>query len=226
METGRQLIKTGDGSHTIGIPGKGITYHSTHGAIQESRHVFIEAGLLPLLSAHPSLAVLEVGFGTGLNALLTLQKAVNFNKQISYTAIEPYPLQQNEYTLLNYAGVLHDDSLQPLFLAMHQSQWNKVVDISPLFSLHKISAGIEEVVLKNTFDVIYYDAFAPNDQPEMWTEAVFRQMFGVLNPGGVLVTYCSKGAVRRALQAVGFMVSKLPGPPGKREIIKAIKPCK
>lgn len=226
METGRQIVITGDGSHSISIPAKGISYHSTHGAIQESRHVFIEAGLKPLLPAQPAVAIFEMGFGTGLNALLTLQQAIAAGKPIHYTAIELYPLQPGEYDILNYATLLHDDMLQPLFIAMHLAPCGKDIMIHPLFTLHKITAPLEGLVLNNTFDVIYYDAFAPNDQPEMWTEAIFRQMFSLLNDNGVLVTYCSKGIVRRALRAVGFIVYKLPGPPGKREIVKAIKPGK
>lgn len=218
----RQLQLTQDGSHTIAITGSGITYHSTHGAIQESQHVFIQAGLLPLLHEYSTLRVFEMGFGTGLNALLTLQQAVNCNRPVHYTTAELYPLQAHEYNTLNYCTLLQAPQMQPYFTAMHQA-WNKETAIHPLFTLHKLQQSIEDVNLPAKCHLVYYDAFAPDDQPALWTEKIFAQMFAMLENNGILVTYCSKGSVRRALQAAGFMVAKLPGPPGKREITRAVK---
>lgn len=219
----RQIQLTQDGSHTIAIPGSGITYHSTHGAVQESQHIFIQAGLLPLLYKHSILQVFEMGFGTGLNALLTLQQAINNNRQINYTAAELYPLAPHEYNTLNYCDVLAAAQLQPYFTAMHEAPWNKEVLINPVFKLHKIQHSIEGLSLPRKCHLIYYDAFAPGDQPELWTEKIFADMFAMLENNGILVTYSSKGAVRRALQAAGFTVTRLPGPPGKREITRAVK---
>lgn len=219
----RQIQLTQDGSHTIAIPGSNITYHSTHGAVQESKHVFLHAGLLPLLQKPGKVHVFEMGFGTGLNALLTLQQAINNNRQIHYTTAELYPLATHEYNPLNYCELLRAAELQPYFTAMHEAMWNKDVNIHPLFTLHKIQDSIENMFLPHKCHLIYYDAFAPGDQPELWTEKIFANMFAMLENNGILVTYSSKGAVRRALQAAGFTVTRLPGPPGKREITRAIK---
>jgi len=219
----RQLQLTQDGSHTIAIPGRGITYHSTHGAVQESTHVFIQAGLALLPGMHNPLYVFEMGFGTGLNALLTLQQAINNSRQIHYTTAELYPLQAHEYNALNYCETLQAQALQPYFMAMHTAPWNEDAAIHPLFTLHKIQDNVERISLPGKYHVVYYDAFAPDDQPELWTEKIFTQLFAMLENNGILVTYCSKGSVRRALQAAGFAVTKIPGPPGKREITRAVK---
>jgi len=219
----RQLQLTQDGSHTIAIPGTGVTYHSTHGAVQESRHVFIQAGLLPLLHKHNTLRVFEMGFGTGLNALLTLQQAISNNQQIHYTTTELFPLAAHEYNALNYCNMLQAGEMQSCFTAMHKALWNKDVAIHTLFTLHKIQDSMQQVNLPAKCHLVYYDAFAPDDQPELWTEKIFAQVFAMLQNNGILVTYCSKGSVRRAMHAAGFTVTKLPGPPGKKEITRAIK---
>ncbi|MBV9960689.1 MAG: tRNA (5-methylaminomethyl-2-thiouridine)(34)-methyltransferase MnmD [Parafilimonas sp.] len=217
---------TEDGSHTIADEALNVTYHSKHGAIQESRHVFINAGLNYFLQQHlnnKQVCVFEMGFGTGLNALLTLQQAIQLNQKIIYQTIEPYPLSAEAYLRLNYASLI-DNELQQNFTAMHTCEWNKPVSIHPLFSLQKIITTLQQFITAQQFDVIYFDAFDPNAQPELWTIEIFKKMFDhMLHSNGVLTTYCSKGIVRRALQFVGFTVEKLKGPKGKREIVRAVK---
>ncbi|MES2005148.1 MAG: tRNA (5-methylaminomethyl-2-thiouridine)(34)-methyltransferase MnmD [Bacteroidota bacterium] len=219
----RELQLTNDGSHTISIPEMGVTYHSHHGAIGESRHVYIEAGLNPFLtSAIPVIHILEIGLGTGLNALLSLQEAMLHKQSLHYTAIELYPLTREEYTQVNYGQVLNDTEN---FLAIHTADWEKKVQLNEYFTLHK-----KKVSLLNLDDVtgvhcIYFDAFSPTHQPELWTEPVFSKLFSMLLPGGTLVTYCSKTIIRKAMAAAGFAITKIPGPWGKREMVRAGKDC-
>jgi len=220
----RELQVTADGSHTITLPGTPLAYHSLHGAVQESMHVFIKAGLTPLLPKSSAMRIFEMGFGTGLNALLSLKKALEGGGYIYYTAVELYPLTPPEYTTLNYCSLLQQPGLQPYFIQMHSAPWDDVIFIHPMFTLHKIKASLTSITLQEEFDLIFFDAFAPEDQPELWTEAIFAKMYAMLADSGVLVTYSAKGSVRRALMTAGFIVEKLPGPPGKREIIRAVKP--
>jgi len=222
----RNVIVTKDGSHSIEIPELHVSYHSVHGAIQESLHVFIEAGLKHWLSGHPSnpeCTIFEMGFCTGLNALLTFMEMAPLSQKIVYEAVEAYPLEPAIAEQLNYCEALLQPALQPVFDLLYRCEWNKPVAVSDHFTLKKVNAELDKFSTDRTIDLIYYDAFAPNAQPELWTEAVFQQLFNWLTPGGILVTYCSKGDVRRALQAVGFTVEKLQGPPGKREMIRALK---
>jgi len=219
----RQIQITSDGSQTMAVPELQITYHSIHGAIQESIHVFIEAGLKPLLKQYETIYIFEMGFGTGLNALLSLQQALQSNQKIFYYTVELFPLKPGEYNQLNYAQQLRDDSLQFYFLEMHKCEWEKNVPIHSLFTLHKSNESLFNLSTDKLFNLIYFDAFAPKAQPELWTKEVFEKMFRILENKGVLVTYCSKGDVRRAMQAVGFTVHKLKGPPGKREMLRGRK---
>lgn len=234
----RQIITTADGSHTVAIPEMQVTYHSHHGAVQESMHVFIEAGLRWWLGAagqatgaatsnnsEPAsgqtskpLRIFEMGFGTGLNAYLTALEAEKLQVPIHYTAVEKFPITTEEAAALNYAT---ENRL--LFDRLHQSDWNTDMAIAPFFTLKKCNTSLQEFEAAAPLDVIYFDAFAPTAQPELWTEAIFTRLFNQLNSGGVLVTYCSKGVVRRAMQAAGFTVTKIPGPPGKREMVRAVK---
>lgn len=207
----RELQITADGSHTIAIPDMQVTYHSTHGAIQESMHVFIQAGLL--YSPQPEIRIFEMGFGTGLNALLTCQHAT---KPVYYYTVEQFPLTPAEAAGLNYDDVL--------LAQLHRAPWQEDVPLTAHFTLHKSHASLLDVQPGKTFHVIYYDAFAPGAQPELWTQRVFEKLYHLLEPGGILVTYCSKGDVRRAILAAGFMVEKLSGPPGKREMLRAHRP--
>ena len=227
----KSLIITKDGSHTISIPEMNVSYHSLHGAIQESRHVFINKGLHFLLNhiRVPTIHILEIGFGTGLNALLTLSEASQ-KLHIHYTAIELFPLTVAETATLNYCGQLHRDDLAPSFEKMHQCNWGADIAINSYFTIRKLKVSLLDVRNSNLFhynslspNLIYFDAFAPAAQPELWTKEVFEMMYSILKAPGVLVTYCSKGVVRRAMHAAGFVVEKLPGPPGKREIVRATK---
>jgi len=214
---------TSDGSHTIAVPAMHVTYHSIYGAMQESMHVFINAGLKPLLHKMETISIFEMGFGTGLNALLSLQEAIRYDQKIFYCAVELFPLQFGEYSLLNYSTQLHNDSLQSYFKLMHESEWEKDIAIHSLFTLHKTNQSLLNLTTNQSFNLIFFDAFAPTAQPELWTQQIFEKMFHLLSDQGVLVTYCSKGDVRRAMTATGFKVEKLQGPPRKREMLRAIK---
>lgn len=218
----RILQETTDGSHTIAIPELQVTYHSRHGAIQESLHIFIEAGWRKLQKKpDQSITILEMGFGTGLNALLTLLNAEG--RSIWYESLEAYPIDLETAGKLNYCQQIGRKDLQPIFDQMHQADWNQAVEILPSFTLHKRREQLENYTTDRKFDLVYFDAFAPNVQPQLWTETIFRKVYNMLHPEAILVTYCSKGAVRRALKAAGFGVTKIPGPPGKWEIVRAIK---
>ncbi len=221
----RSIIITKDGSPTITVPELNVTYHSHHGAIQESMHVYIDAGL-QYVSDTLNLAyvsIFEMGFGTGLNALLTLIEAEKFQHPIHYTAIELYPLQQDEIVSLNYCEQLKRTDLEPVFQKFHQCEWENDISFTPFFTFKKIRIDLIHFSTYQPVNLIYYDAFAPTAQPELWTTEAFEQLYGMLTPGGILVTYCSKATVRRAMQAAGLMVEKIPGPRGKREMVRARK---
>ena len=218
-----ELIVTSDGSHTLFVPELNEHYHSTYGAIQESRHIFIEAGFKQIIDDQPVLRILEVGFGTGLNAFLSILEANKTEKTIHYTAIEPFPLEPAIVKLLNYPELLGNSSAS-LFKMLHEVVWNREIKVTDHFVLYKVLNGIKNIDLKsNSYDVVYFDAFGPEVQPELWTEEIFRKIFLTLRERGILVTYSVKGSIRRALKNSGFSVEKLPGPAGKREITRAIK---
>ena len=219
----RQPIITKDGSHTISIPELNVTYHSHHGAIQESMHVFIDAGLKYISANLPKtdISIFEMGFGTCLNALLSIIEAERSQLKIYYTAVELFPLQEDEITLLNYCEQLHRQDLEPIFQQLHQCEWEKDIHITPFFTIHKAKNSLLNFKTSKLFNLIYYDAFAPSAQPEFWTKEIFEKLYNMLLPGGILVTYCSKSDVRHAMQAVGFTVEKIPGPRGKREMVRA-----
>jgi tRNA U34 5-methylaminomethyl-2-thiouridine-forming methyltransferase MnmC len=218
----RNLIVTEDGSHSIYVPELDENYHSTHGAIQESQHVFIESGLKHCTKS--TLSVLEIGFGTGLNALLTLLESTTANLNVSYVGVEKYPLTSSEYQLLNYPKEL-GHLIEPSFLELHQCDWEKEHRITSNFTLFKtkIDANSMDCNAFQNFDLIYFDAFAPNKQNDLWNQSLFQQIYNHSNPGAVFVTYCAKGVVRRDLLQVGFSVERIPGPPGKKEMLRAIK---
>ncbi|MGQ0828908.1 MAG: tRNA (5-methylaminomethyl-2-thiouridine)(34)-methyltransferase MnmD [Bacteroidota bacterium] len=227
------IIKTADGSHSLYVKELDEHYHSVHGAIQEGEHVFIEMGLNPLLLPTPRLRqaskeretinVLEIGLGTGLNALLTYLKIIGIPSHIYYTALEAFPLTTEIINELNYIELLDAKLHQDLFDQIHSCEWEKDIILSEHFILHKIKNTLQEVVFKNQYDIIYFDAFGPRVQPEMWTEDIFTKIYAATKPSGFLVTYCAKGEVKRTLKKVGFTVETLPGPPGKREMVRAIK---
>lgn len=217
----RIIEQTEDGSATLYVPELDEHYHSVKGARTESQHIFIEKGLNASTARCPH--VLEIGFGTGLNALLTLEAAEKRARQVHYTGIELYPLRWEEVEVLRYSD-------NPLFRSLHDAPWDTEVKLTPHFTLYKLQADVLAAIPSSLcyrhggYDVVYFDAFAPDKQPEMWGEKLFRELYRHMNKGGVLTTYCAKGAVRRLLQAVGFRVERLPGPPGgKREILRANK---
>ena len=215
-----ELILTEDGSHTLFVRAIDECYHSTHGAVQESCHIFIEAGLKQ--SAKTEIRVLEIGYGTGLNAFLTLIEAERSSKQIRYTTLERYPVDVKSALQLNYPEG-HSLLLKSYFEQLHTSPWNVQVEISPFFTLEKIETDFTQYDFDGLYDIIYFDAFSPEKQPEMWSEKLFKTLYAHCNPGAILTTYCAKGVVRRALQSAGFTVERLPGPPGKREILRALR---
>jgi tRNA U34 5-methylaminomethyl-2-thiouridine-forming methyltransferase MnmC len=217
-----QLIATGDGSSSLYNTELDEHYHSVHGAVQESKHVFIDAGL-DYFPADRDLHILEIGLGTGLNTLLTLIQRLHSPVRLHYTAIEAYPLTEEILGQLNYCRLLGESELQPLFRRIHSSEWNDVIALHPQFFFKKINASLFSLAWDPEFDLIYFDAFGPRVQPEMWTEEVFTKMYRALKPGGILVTYCAKGEVKRTLKRCGFTVETLPGPPGKREMIRAVR---
>lgn len=219
----KEIILTSDHSHSIAIPAMNVTYHSTHGAIQESLHVFIEAGLIHIATGKDQISVFEMGFGTGLNALLTIAEAEKKQQKIFYETVESDPLDSNIYTLLNYCKQLNRPDLQPLLELLHRCDWNTAVEITPYFSFKKHWMKLSVFSTDQHFDLIYFDAFAPEVQPELWTTAIFKKIYGLMNPGAVLTTYCSKSIVRKAMAEAGLTVEKIPGPPHKREMVRAIK---
>ena len=221
META--LLVTGDGSHTLVDQQTGASYHSKHGAIGESQQVFIQAGLDQAKERNPTqvLRVFEMGFGTGLNALLTLQKATEWQVPIAYTAIELHPIPAAQYQTINYG---HQLGLEQAFQAIHDCPWNLAHAINEWFTLRKIQCSLLDYQTDQPFQVIYFDAFHPELQPELWTQEVFEQCFQMLAPNGLLTTYCSKSVVRKDMMAAGLQVEKIPGPWGKREMVRANKP--
>ncbi|MEX1383092.1 tRNA (5-methylaminomethyl-2-thiouridine)(34)-methyltransferase MnmD [Lutibacter sp.] len=217
----REIIITSDGSSTIHLPEWDEQYHSKHGAIQEAKHVFIKSGLS--LFSNKKISILEIGFGTGLNSFITFLEAPRFNLEIEYVGIEAYPVATEEIEKLNYVIELNANNFENIFTQMHQQQWELKNEITTNFTLTKRKQFFNEINDKNIFDLIYFDAFGARVQPELWTEDIFKIMFNALKSGGVLVTYSAKGSVRRAMQSVGFTVERLPGPPGKREMLRATK---
>jgi len=215
-----EIQSTADGSQTLFVPSLDEHYHSVKGALTESLHIFIHMGLRESKAAEPR--VLEIGFGTGLNALLTLEEAKQ-GRAVHYTTLERFPLAMDVIEKLDYSAFVSEE-MAPCFLSLHQSSWNEWVQLTPGFHLRKIEADFVTLEMKEKYDVVYFDAFAPEKQPEMWSQEVFNRMYACLNDDGILVTYCAKGEVRRRLQRAGFKVERLPGPPqGKREILRARK---
>ncbi|MDR0873960.1 MAG: tRNA (5-methylaminomethyl-2-thiouridine)(34)-methyltransferase MnmD [Prevotellaceae bacterium] len=230
-----KIVETQDGSHTVYASAFDEHYHSTNGAAQESRHIFINAGLK--MCEKTEIRVFEVGFGTGLNAFLALLEAEQSGKKVFYSTIELYPLAAEDIEKLNYPQLtdchcgqvqnchcgLDPQSPENYFQKIHAAGWGSRVEITPHFSIEKIKADFTEFDLEENVDVIFFDAFSPEKQPEMWSEKIFAKLYEHCNEGAILTTYCAKGSVRRAMQTAGFAVERLPGPPGKREILRGIK---
>lgn len=222
----RKVISTGDNSKTLLIPEMEETYHSTHGALTESKHIYINAGLKPFIESHQknnALHIFEMGFGTGLNAILTYESTIEDQLDVFYTTIEKYPISLNELDDLAYDSEFSNQK-KAIFQQMHQISDDKLYSLSPHFHFKKLIADIHLTPLKNhQFDLIYYDAFAPKHQADLWTLDILQKMYDVLKTNGVLITYCAQGQFKRNLKSIGFEVVSLDGPPGKREITKAIK---
>ena len=220
----RKITVTADGSHTFFLPDWKEHYHSVNGAISESKHVFIKKGLAPLTESSKEVHILEVGFGTGLNALLSLEYCQKKALRLNYLGLEPYPLSQEEVLQLNYAKQVAKGKFSEAFLQMHELPFGKTAPISPGFTFSKWQVGLDLAPLaSSSFHLVFHDAFAPQFQPELWDEEAFGRLHSVLKPGGMLVTYSAKGSVKRALTACGFALKHPPGPAGKREMTVAVK---
>lgn len=215
---------TADGSATLYRPDLDEHYHSVKGAITESRHIFIDSALRHCIPQCKPVNILEIGFGTGLNALLS---AMQSDIQIVYHSLELYPLPTDIILDTGYHNLLAGENVKQLFLDLHNAEWQMSVDITPSFRLHKIKCDLTNLntELPQNIDIVYFDAFAPDKQPEMWSVEVLQRIFDVMKSGAVMTTYCAKGEIRRRLQSIGFIVERIPGPPGgKREILRASKP--
>ena len=217
----REIIITDDGSTTIRIPDWDENYHSTHGAIQEAKHVFIKNGL-DLFQNQDSISILEIGFGTGLNAFITFLETVNKEK-VNYVGVEAYPISQDEIAQMNYVTELDAEKYQEIFDKMHACDWENQQTITENFILTKRKQFFQDIEDKNQFDLIYFDAFGFPLQPELWSEVIFKKMYDALLPKGTLVTYACRSSIKNAMLSVGFSIEKLPGAPGKREMLRATK---
>jgi tRNA U34 5-methylaminomethyl-2-thiouridine-forming methyltransferase MnmC len=217
----REIIQTLDGSTTIHLQEWNECYHSKHGAIQEAQHVFIKNGLS--LFQNRQISILEIGFGTGLNAFITFLEASKMNQSIDYVGVEGYPISAEEVVLMNYVEELNASSESAVFKKMHESNWEEKIVLRDDFTLTKKKQFFEEIDDFEKFDLIYFDAFGYRVQPELWSTEIFRKMYNALKSNSVLVTYAARGVVKRSMIEVGFTVEKLAGPPGKREMFRARK---
>ena len=217
----REIIQTLDGSTTIHLREWDECYHSKHGAIQEAQHVFIKNGLSLFENKH--ISILEIGFGTGLNAFITFLEAKKLNQTIDYVGVEAYPISADEVLSMNYVEELNATNESSIFKTMHESNWEEKSNLSTDFSLTKRKQFFEAIDDIEKFDLIYFDAFGYRVQPELWSTEIFDSMYKALKPNSVLVTYAARGVVKRSMIEVGFTVEKLAGPPGKREMFRARK---
>lgn len=219
-----EIITTDDGSMSLFVKELNESYHSRFGAINESLHVYIRSGLIPAIDGLSIINLLEIGFGTGLNAFLTLLECKETALQVNYYTIEPFPLKESIFSKLNYPSILHKQELQNLFLKMHHCKPDEFSMIDKNFNLFKINDKIESISLKDDFfHLVYFDAFAPDIQPELWGMDIFQKLYTSMKKDGIMATYSAKGSVRRAMQEAGFIVERLAGPKGKREILRATK---
>jgi tRNA U34 5-methylaminomethyl-2-thiouridine-forming methyltransferase MnmC len=219
------LFITEDGSHSVFSELFGVAYHSTHGAIQETKHIFIEAALNYYIKnkSIEKIKILDIGFGTGLNVYMTFLESLKLACKIDLTTIEAYPLSISIVEQLNFPRLLQVPQYEPLFKLLHTSNWEEKHELTHNFIFQKRLLDFKDIVYINTFDVIYYDAFSPNSQPELWESDTLQCFFDALVEGGILTTYCAKGSFKRALKQVGFRIENIPGPKGKREMTRAIK---
>lgn len=217
----REIIQTKDGSTSILLPEWNETYHSKFGAIQEAKHVFIKNGLS--LFEGKSVSILEIGFGTGLNAFITYLEAKNVNQKIDYIGVEAFPVSEEDALKMNYVSELEAKSYENIFLKMHEVDWNEKVVLDDTFTLEKQNKKFQEIADENKYDLIYFDAFGFRVQPELWSLEIFQIMFKALKSNGILVTYACRSSIKNAMLESGFKVEKLNGPPGKREMLRASK---
>jgi len=218
----KEIIETGDGSMSLYLPEWDENYHSKHGAIQEAYHVFIKSGL-DLFADGENISILEMGFGTGLNCMISFLETQRRGLKVEYVGLEAYPLPCETILKLNHLRQLEAEKFITYYHRILEAEWDCKVEIQNNFSLHKRVLKFENFDQSQNFDLIYFDAFGARVQPELWTETIFAKMFEALRNNGILVTYSAKGSVRRAMQAVGFQVERLPGPPGKREMLRGRK---
>ena len=221
----RKIIKTSDGSTSLYLPDWDENYHSKHGAIQEAYHVFIRHGLDEFKNGE-DVRIVEVGFGTGLNCFITFLEAQKRKMKINYVGLEGFPVEQDMIEQLNHFEQLKADEFKAQYELIQRADWNQNTDIDTFFNLIKREQMFEDFEDTNSYDLVYFDAFGARVQPELWTETMFKKMYLAMKSEGILVTYSAKGSVRRAMQSVGFQVERLPGPPGKREMLRAVKPQK
>lgn len=219
-----ELHTTEDGSLTLYAPTFGEHYHSMHGAVQESEHIYLGLALRERMSSWQEgdapLRLFEVGFGTGLNALLSWREAEERYIPLQYYSIEKFPITPELYEALHYEGLGEEHEVKDQLLRLHTAPWDEAVELSPFFTLHKLRGDLTTCIFPERLSVIYYDAFSPESQPELWAEELFQRLGKVASSGAILSTYCAKGEVRRRLQRSGFLVERLPGPPGKREVLR------
>ena len=215
-----QIIITKDGSNSLKSRFLNEQYHSKQGAVTEAIHVYIESGLKQILSTNVS--ILEMGFGTGLNTFLTYCQSNNYSK-IEFDSIESEPISVETANQLNYLSNLDKLNLQPIFEKLHTCDWEKQIKISEKFHFTKLNITIQDICFNKKYDLVYYDAFGPRVQPELWKPEIFKKIYDALNDGGLLVTYCANGQFKRDLSSIGFEVRAIPGPPGKREITQAFR---
>ncbi|MEL6720995.1 MAG: tRNA (5-methylaminomethyl-2-thiouridine)(34)-methyltransferase MnmD [Bacteroidota bacterium] len=218
------IFETQDGSHSIFSEKFGVSYHSKYGAVQETQHVFIDAALRFKAVVQKEISILEIGLGTGLNALMTYIEAKKRNLDIDYVAYEAFPISLEAAQRLNFNEVLKIEKEDiPILQQLHETRWEVRHELSENFNFLKHQQTFDQIEYQDAFDIIYFDAFAPNSQPELWELPIMKKMFTALKKDGILVTYCAKGVVKRTMKAAGFTVERLKGPPGKREMTRAIK---
>jgi tRNA U34 5-methylaminomethyl-2-thiouridine-forming methyltransferase MnmC len=216
----REIVTTGDGSTSIFLPEFNEHYHSHHGAVQESMHVFMKMGWEKAIKGKSSIDLLEIGFGTGLNAWLVYEETLKHDgPAVHYSSIEAFPVVNEMAAQLNYCS----PELKPEFMRLHHAAWDHAVPLSSTFVLEKLQITLTDFKPSRKYDLVFFDAFAPRVQPELWTKEIFEKLFAAMKPGGILVTYCAKGEVRRNMIAAGFTVERIPGPPGKREMLRAVR---
>jgi tRNA U34 5-methylaminomethyl-2-thiouridine-forming methyltransferase MnmC len=219
------IFITEDGSHSIFSEQFGVAYHSTHGAIQETQRIFIEAALNYFTQKNNvhKVKILDIGFGTGLNVFMTFLEAQKQGFDIDLTTVEAYPLSISTAEQLNYAQLLNVPQFDPVLKQLHTFSWTEKHVMGDAFSLQKLLLDVKKIDFQDKFDIIYYDAFSPESQPELWEPEMLQRMYDALRNGGILTTYCAKGSFKRALKSVGFQVENIAGPRGKREITRAFK---